>query len=69
MDGFMTAAALLPAGLRETAMALPEEDRARCEELRLRRGREMTALVAGREYSLGVAVGESELRAVMEREG
>ena len=66
MEGYLAAAALLPAGLRRAAMALPEEDMGRCEELRLRRGREMTALIAGREYGLGGVIGESELRSVVE---
>lgn len=66
MEGYLAAAALLPAGLRRAAMALPEEDMGRCEELRLRRGREMTALLAGREYGLGGVIGENDLRAVTE---
>ena len=66
MEGYLAAAALLPAGLRRAAMALPEEDMGRCEELRLRRGREMTALIAGREYGLGGRVEENDLRSVTE---
>ncbi len=67
MDGFTAAAALLPAALRRAALALSREDRDRCEEFRLRRGREMTILLAGREYGLGGGqVGESVLRAVLE---
>ena len=66
MEGYLAAAALLPVELRRAAMALPEEDMGRCEELRLRRGREMTALIAGREYGLGGVTGENDLRAVTE---
>lgn len=67
MDGFLAAAALLPSGLRRRALALEETGRAACEELRLRRGREATALLAGREYGLGAGpVTESDLRAVLE---
>ena len=53
MDGFTAAAALLPAALRRAALALSREDRDRCEEFRLRRGREMTILLAGREDGQG----------------
>ena len=67
MDGFTAAAALLPPALRRAAESLPPEDRARCEELRLRRGREATALVDGKEYGLGTGpVREDDLRAVAE---
>ncbi len=67
MDGFASAAALLPAGLRRAAEALGAGERAVCEELRLRRGREATALLAGREYGLGTdPVTERDLRAVLE---
>lgn len=67
MDGFMAAAALLPGPLRRAALALDGDSRARCEELRLRRGRTATALLAGREYGLGAgAVTEADLRAVLE---
>ena len=52
MDGYRAASALLPGRLRTAAEALPPEERAVCEELRLRQGRAMTALLAGREYPL-----------------
>ena len=67
MDGFAWAAALLPGPLRQAAEALDRSERAVCEELRLRRGREATALLAGREYGLGTyPVTERDLRAVLE---
>ena len=67
MDGFMAAAALLPPGLRRSAMALDPAERAVCEEIRLRRGQQSTVLMAGREYPLGAGtVTERELRAVAE---
>ncbi len=67
MDGFMAAAALLPAGLRRAAEALDRDGRERCEEIRLRRGREATALIGGGEYALGTGpVTEQDLRRVLE---
>ncbi len=67
MDGYMAAAALLPPALRLAAMRLPAEEREACEELRLRRGRRMTALIRGREYGLGMdRVTEDDLRSVLE---
>ncbi len=67
MDGFVSAAALLPGELRRAAEALGRSERAVCEELRLRRGREASALLAGREYGLGTGpVTERDLRAVLE---
>lgn len=67
MDGFASAAALLPWRLRQAAEAMPGESRAVCEELRLRRGREATALMEGREYGLGAGpVTEGDLRTVLE---
>lgn len=67
MDGFASAAALLPGGLRRAAEALGPEDRVLCEELRLRRGREATALLGGCEFGLGTGpVTEGELRTVLE---
>ncbi len=67
MDGYRAASALLPGRLRTAAEALPPEERAVCEELRLRQGRAMTALLAGREYPLPApAVTEQDLRAVAE---
>ncbi len=67
MDGFLAAAALLPDGLRRGLLALDGDSRSICEELRLRRGREAAALLAGREYGLGTGpVTERDLRAVLE---
>lgn len=67
MDGFASAAALLPSGLRHAAEALSADSRAVCEELRLRRGRCATVLMEGREYALGPdRVTEGDLRAVLE---
>ena len=67
MDGFSAAAGLLPPELRRAVLALGEDSRALCEELRLRRGREAAALLAGREYGLGTGpVTERDLRAVLE---
>ncbi len=67
MDGFLAAAGLLPGALRRAAMALDGDSRAICEELRLRRGRTPTALLAGREYGLAAGpVSEADLRAVLE---
>ena len=67
MDGFMAAAALLPGTLRRRALALDGDSRARCEELRLRRGRPPAALLAGREFCLGGGPVEAEeLRSVLE---
>ena len=67
MDGFLAAASLLPASLRRAAEALDGDSRSLCEELRLRRGREITALLAGREYGLGTGpVTERDIRCVLE---
>ena len=67
MDGYGAAAALLPAGLRTGAEGLGKDGRAVCEELRLRLGRPLSALLAGREYPLATAaVTETDLRAVAE---
>ncbi|MCD8116705.1 MAG: stage III sporulation protein AB [Oscillospiraceae bacterium] len=67
MDGFLAAAALLPPVLRGAALALGVEERAVCEELRLRRSRPAAALLRGREYVLsGPPVEEDDLRAVLE---
>ena len=67
MDGFQAAAVLLPAALRRAAEALDSDSRGLCEELRLRRGRTPTALIAGREYALSAGpVTEQDLRRVLE---
>ena len=60
---YRQAAEALPARLRREALALPPEEQSRAEELRLRAGRPMTALIEGRELPLGelpVEVGELE---------
>ena len=52
-DSFVQAVQVLPLRLRGEALSLPEGDRARTEELRLRTGWPMTALIAGAERPLG----------------
>ena len=52
-DSFVQAVRALPLRLRREALALPEKDRARAEELRLRAGWPMTALIGGAERPLG----------------
>lgn len=52
-DSFVQAVRALPLRLRREALALSEEDRARVEELRLRAGWPMTALIGGAERPLG----------------
>ena len=52
-DSFVQAVRALPARLREEALSLPERDRARAEELRLRAGWPMTAVLEGEERPLG----------------
>lgn len=49
---FDRAAQVLPTGLRTAALALPEEVRARAEELRLRLGQPMTVLADGTERAV-----------------
>ena len=58
-ERFDRAAAILPSRLRRLALALPEADRARAEEVRLRAGRKMTILLPE---------GEQEVEAVVEPE-
>lgn len=58
-ERFDRAAAILPSRLRRLALALPEADRARAEEVRLRAGRKMTILLPE---------GEREVEAVVEPE-
>lgn len=50
---FVQAVRALPPRLREEALSLPEADQARVEELRLRAGWPMTALIDGAERPLG----------------
>lgn len=52
-DSFVQAVRALPLRLRQEALTLSEEDRARAEELRLRAGWPMTALIGGAERPLG----------------
>lgn len=67
MEGFCAAAALLPEALRRAAERLPEGEKRRCEELRLRSGRRATALVSGREAEFSPApVSGEDIRAVLE---
>ena len=55
------AAAILPSRLRRIAMELPENDRARAEEFRLRAGRCMSVLLPEGERSLEAIVTSEEL--------
>ena len=55
------AAAILPSRLRRIAMELPENDRARAEEFRLRAGRCMSVLLPEGERSLEAIVTPEEL--------
>lgn len=65
--GFDQAVRALPLRLRREAMTLSEEDRLRTEELRLRTGFPMTAVIAGAERSLGGGpVEEEELEQLVE---
>ncbi len=52
-ESFERALALLRPPLRRRAEALPAAERLCCEELRLRRGRPLTANLGGREFPLG----------------
>ena len=52
-DSFVQAVRALPLRLRQEALALSGEDRARAEEVRLRVGWPMTALIGGAERPLG----------------
>ncbi len=55
------AAAILPNRLRKAALALPEEEKAEAEELRLRAGRPLTALLPSGERPLDAEVEPEEL--------
>ena len=67
IQGFEQAARVLPLRLRQEAMALPAEQRARVEELRLRWGRPMTAVLPEGERPLGgEAVTGQELEQLLE---
>lgn len=67
MRGFQAAVRLLPKTLRADAHRLPEADKRRCEELRLRRGRSAAALINGTERTISdSAITEDDILAVME---
>lgn len=67
MQGFQAAVKLLPRGLRLAAEGLPDAERRRCEELRLRRGRAATALIGGLERAVSSApVTEDDILSVLE---
>ena len=67
MKGFCAAARLLPPDMERAAMAMPEADKRRCEEFRLRAGRPATVLLGGEERALGGGpVGEEAIRCVLE---
>ena len=66
-DSFVQAVRALPLRLRREALTLSEEDRARAEELRLRAGWPMTALIDASECPLGgEPVEGSELEKLVE---
>lgn len=66
-DSFVQAVRALPLRLRREALTLSEEDRARAEELHLRAGWPMTALIGGAERPLGrESVEGSELEKLVE---
>lgn len=58
---YREAAAVLPMRLRKSALALPEEQQIRAEELHLRAGQPLTVLLPEGEVSLGVTVEAGEL--------
>ena len=60
-ERFDRAAAILPVRLRRMALAVPEEDRARAEEIRLRAGRKLTVLLPEGEKELEATVEIQEL--------
>lgn len=60
-ERFDQAAAILPSRLRRLALALPEADKARAEEMRLRAGRRMTVLLGEEERELEATVDPEEL--------
>ena len=67
MDGFQSAARLLPPEIERAAQALPADQRLLLEEVRLRAGRLPSVLLGGREYALGsVPVERDMLRCVLE---
>lgn len=68
-EGFSAAAALLPDVYKAAALALPEKDRKRTEEIRLRSGREASVLLPEGERVLcrGIKAVERDMREVLER--
>ena len=64
---FMTAAGLLPERLWRAAFSIPEEQRERVEELRLRIGRPFCAVIAGKTAALAGAVTRDELEELLQR--
>ena len=66
-ESYVQAARALPPRLRREALSLPEQEQSRAEELRLRVGWPMTALLEGEERSLGgPPVEEEELEQLVE---
>lgn len=68
-NGFQAAAQVLPDCLRKAVMAVPEADRLRVEEIRLRSGREPAVVLpeGERVFCRGLKVGGQALREVLER--
>jgi len=66
-ERYAQAVQVLPPGLREEALALPDADKARAEEIRLRVGWPMTVVTGGAERPLGgPPVEEEELERLVE---
>lgn len=68
-EGFLAAAALLPDTLRAAALTLPERDRERIEEIRLRSGREPSVLLPEGEriFCRGIKAGTRDMGEVLDR--
>ena len=68
MQGFERAAELLPAGVRETFLRLPEEELCRAEEIRLRLGKRPDVQLLGEERDIpgGAAVTKRDLLRLLE---
>lgn len=68
MKGFQAACRLLPPVMEERARRLPEGDKGRCEEFRLRTGHPPTALIDGRERAFSAdLVTPEDIRLLAER--